>query len=220
MLFRSAPQELTRANTPGGRLDLAALWRDPALLFAQTCWGPMGQGLASHVQVVGQPDYSPFEGGQGEFYSSAVVMRRDAGHDAADADGGSGDGAGPLLPIDHLRGKRLAFNSADSMSGILALTGDLETMGEGLAIFSEHIVSDGHRASIRMVAEGRADVAAIDCRSWAMARRFEPAARVLVAVGWTGRRKGLPYICARDLPPETVAALREAAAETGMLAAA
>lgn len=210
-----APDALTRANLPDGRLEPAALWRDPALLFAQTCWGPMGLGLADHVQVIGQPDYSAFEGGQGELYSSAVVMRRDETPHAglpAPADGRA------VLPLDRLRGKRFAFNGADSMSGILALTSDLEAMGEGIGIFSERIVSGGHRASIVAVAEGRTDVAAIDCRSWAMAERFEPAAKGLAVVGWTGRRKGLPYICAHGLPPETVAALREAATEAGMLA--
>jgi len=214
-----APEALTRQNRPAGEFDPDALWRDPALLFAQTCWGPMGLGLGNHVQVIGQPDYSAFEGGLGEFYSSAVVMRR-----ASSPDNGAGDAPAPpdgraMLPLHLLRGGRLAFNSPDSMSGILALTGDLEAMGEGIGIFAGHVASGGHRASIVAVAQGRADVAAIDCRSWAMARRFEPAARELAVVGWTGRRKGLPYICAENLPPQTVAALREAAAEAGMLAA-
>ncbi|MGN6143855.1 MAG: phosphate/phosphite/phosphonate ABC transporter substrate-binding protein [Mesorhizobium sp.] len=211
-----APDALTRTNMPDGSLEPAALWRDPALLFAQTCWGPMGLGLADHVQVIGQPDYSAFEGGQGELYSSAVVMRRDETPHAgvpAPADGRA------VLPPDRLRGKRFAFNGADSMSGILALTSDLEAMGEGIGIFSERIGSGGHRASIVAVAEGRADVAAIDCRSWAMAQRFELAAKELAVVGWTGRREGLPYICAQRLPPETVDALREVATEAGMLVA-
>jgi len=206
----AAPATLTRANGPAESRDLAALWRDPALLFAQTCWGPMGLGLADHVRVIGQPDYSAFAGGQGELYSSAVVMRRNE----APAEGNA------LLPFDRFRGKRLAFNGADSMSGILALTSDLEAIGEAIDIFSERIVSGGHRASIVAVAEGRADVAAIDCRSWAMAQRFEPAAKKLAVVGWTGRRKGLPYICAGTLPRETVAAVREAADEIGLLAPA
>ena len=205
-----APEALTRPDA-SVEAGLAALWRHPALLFAQTCWGPMGQGLADHVQVIGQPDYSGYEGGERALYSSALVMRGKTSVRAPP------DGR-PLIPIDLLRGKRLAFNSADSMSGILALTSDLEAVGEGIDIFSKRIASGGHRASVRAVAEGRADVAAVDCRSWAMARRFEPAARELAVVGWTGRRKGLPYICARAMPLQTVAALREAATEAGMLA--
>ena len=61
------------------------------------------------------------------------------------------------------------------MSGIIALTRELAALGETLDIFSERIESGGHRASIVAVADGRADVAAIDCRSWALAQRFEPA---------------------------------------------
>ena len=86
------------------------------------------------------------------------------------------------------------------MSGIIALTRDLAAMGENLDIFSERIESGGHRNSIVAVAEGMADVAAIDCRSWALARRFEFAAKAVRVVGWTARRKGLPYIAALGSP--------------------
>jgi ABC-type phosphate/phosphonate transport system substrate-binding protein len=105
------------------------------------------------------------------------------------------------------------------MSGIIALGRDLETLDESLDIFSDRIETGGHRASIVAVAEGRADVAAIDCRSWAMARRFEPAAREVQVVGWTARRKGLPYITARAIPAATVAVLRHALSELGMTVA-
>ena len=62
------------------------------------------------------------------------------------------------------------------MSGIIAPTRDLEALGESLDIFSERIETGAHRASIVAVAEGRADVCAIDCRSWHMAKRHEPRA--------------------------------------------
>jgi ABC-type phosphate/phosphonate transport system substrate-binding protein len=184
--------------------DLPALWRHPKLLFAQTCWGPMEFGLASFVEVVGQPDYSSFEGGEGPLYSSVVLMRRERGCVAAKP---SGEGRA-VLPVALLRGRKLAFNGADSMSGYLAPERDLESMGEGMGLFSEKVETGGHRASIRAVAEGRADVCAADCRSWAMAKRFEPAAGALVPVGWTARRKGLPYIASASLPKAVIAAVR------------
>jgi ABC-type phosphate/phosphonate transport system substrate-binding protein len=204
------------ATLPPDKFDLHALWMHPALLFAQTCWGPMSLGMGSHVQVVGQPDYSDCEGGEGEFYSSAIVIRGDESPPfglPAPADGGA------LLPLGRMRGARFAFNSADSMSGILALGPDLATLGESLAIFSERLETGGHRASIRAVAEGKADVAAIDCRSWKLFKRFEPdvSARLQV-VGWTARRKGLPFITAKSTPPETVRVLRQTLASARMLA--
>ncbi|WP_315923478.1 phosphate/phosphite/phosphonate ABC transporter substrate-binding protein [Mesorhizobium sp. SP-1A] len=207
-----APEHLTRESALSGHLDLPALWRHPNLLLAQTCWGPMELGLADEVQVVGQPDYSDCEGGQGEFYSSAILMRGAGSPPSGRPEGGiqaPTDGRA-ILPLDLLRGKRFAFNSSDSMSGIIALSRDLQARGETVVIFSEQVETGGHRASMRAVAEGRADVAAIDCRSWSLFRRLEPdvSARLQV-VGWTARRKGLPYVTARATPPETVAILRE-----------
>ncbi|MBZ9724962.1 PhnD/SsuA/transferrin family substrate-binding protein [Mesorhizobium sp. CO1-1-11] len=199
-----APDPVT---LPPDELDFHKLWMHPALLFAQTCWGPMELGLSRHVQVVGQPSYDAYEGGQGELYSSALVMRSGEGPEVRSPTDGKA-----LLPLDLIRGRRFTFNSLDSMSGIIALTRDLKAAGEKLDIFSSYSESGGHRDSIVAVAEGKADVAAIDCESWALARRFEPAARKIVIVGWTARRKGLPYITARTTPEKTVRAMREALA--------
>lgn len=195
----SAPDELTRDIG-----DLYDFWRRPDLLFAQTCWGPMGDGLAELVQVVAQPSYDGIEGGQGEFYSSAIVMRRDSS---------SRNERAAALPLDLLRGNRLAFNVPDSMSGYIGLSRDLEALGESLAIFTEQVPTGGHRKSIRAVAEGRADVAAIDCLSWKLAQEYEPAANDLEVVGWTTKRPGLPFITAKTTPPDVVLALQGAVSQ-------
>ncbi len=172
------------ATLPPREFDFEALWLHPNLLFAQTCWGPIELWLGDAVEVVGQDDYSGIEGGESELYSSAILMRRNEVRRGAS-----------LAAL--LAGLRLAYNVADSMSGYMALERDLIADGSGLAIFSERIVSGGHRKSIRMVASGEADVAAVDCKSWALAQSHEPAARELAVVGWTERRKGLPFVTAR-----------------------
>jgi ABC-type phosphate/phosphonate transport system substrate-binding protein len=250
-----APEKLTRETG-----DLYDFWRRPDILFAQTCWGPMGDGLAEHVHVIGQPDYSDVEGGEGQLYRSVVVMRADnltddsrpvappsvlpdispaggeikhvidsaiadrtmtrlisplAGEMSGRTEGGNiGELPSPTLE-NLIRNKRLAYNVPDSMSGYLALELDLGS----LDLFSEHIPTGGHRASIRAVAAGRADVCAIDCRSWALAQLHEPAAANLVPVGWTTPRKGLPYITSRRTPPETVAMMRAALMDAGLIVA-
>ena len=175
------------ATLPPDELDLPTLWRHPALLYGQTCWGPMELGLARHVSVIGAPDYTGIEGGRGSLYSSAIVMRR---ADTPPADWPAD------IPVSRLRGKRFAFNSTDSMSGYLGLARDLETAGETLAILGPQIETGTHRASIQAVAADRADFAAIDARSWHLAQRYEPAAGQLVVVGWTALRPGLPFITA------------------------
>jgi ABC-type phosphate/phosphonate transport system substrate-binding protein len=209
------------ATLPPDELDLPTLWRHPKLLFAQCCWGPIETtGLDEFVTVVGQSDYSGVEGGEGQFYRSALLMRRrDVPKDAvlAEQAAHSAPDGHAAVPADLLRGRRFAFNSEESMSGILALTRDLEVEGESLAIFSGRIETGGHRASIRAVADGRADVCAIDCRSWAMAKRYEPAALALDVVGWTKRRRGLPFVSAsglghvHDRIRDTLAGMRDGA---------
>ena len=204
-----APEELARCNAdlppvPGGIRDASgnviapdpttlppdefnfeALWQHPKLLFAQTCWGPLEHWLGSSVQVIGQDDYTGIEGGQGELYSSAIVMRRSS----------ISQTKGEI--VGRLSGQRLTYNAPDSMSGYIALEQMLRDQGASLDIFVDRIKSGGHRKSIRMVFESLADVAAIDCRSWELAMQHEPAARELAVVGWTPLRKGLPFITAR-----------------------
>lgn len=206
------------ASLPPDGLDLFTLWRHPKMLFAQTCWGPLETSdLAGLVEVVGQPDYSDVEGGKGTLYSSVIVMRRD-GRRAVEPPPrsagridhphrGEGEPQGDL-PLDLLRGKRLAYNGPDSMSGFLALQRDIEAAGESLAILAGTVETGSHRDSALAVVEGRADVAALDCRSWSLFRRFHPEAEKLNPVGWTSWRKGLPYVCAAALPADTRGELR------------
>ncbi|KUM26208.1 phosphate ABC transporter substrate-binding protein [Mesorhizobium loti] len=199
------------ATLPADEFDFHQLWLSPALLFGQTCWGPMELGLAQHVQVIAQPSYDAFEGGRGELYSSALVMPADGEPSVASPEDGK-----PVIPLDLIRGRRFVFNDPDSMSGLLGLTRDLEAMGESLDIFASRGESGGHRSSIVAIAEGRADIAAIDCQSWALAQRFEPAAQGVKVVGWTARRKGLPFITARTTPADVIASMREAVREFGV----
>jgi ABC-type phosphate/phosphonate transport system substrate-binding protein len=174
-------------------------WRDPALVFSQTCWGPLRLGLLDHLRVLAQPDYSAVPGGRGMFYRSAVVARDGAPRAVPGAP------AADLPPMTGI----FARNSADSLSGWLGLVQD---NGRPPA----RIIDTGsHRASIRAVAEGRADMATIDCRSWAMALEHEPCARALVVVGWTAERPGLPFVTSRATPEPMAQALRAALVKTG-----
>lgn len=199
-------------------LDRAALWRHPDLLFAQTCWGPMANGLESEVKVIGQPLYDDVEGWEGALYSSVVLARAEGGgqvrasHLPAPVDGTA------VLDVAAMRGRRLAFNERHSMSGHIALSEDLAARGAAIeALFAEFVETGGHRASIVAVAQGEADICAVDCRSWALARRHEPAAERLCVIGWTARRPGLPYICSRLVDEDRVASMRAGLRKAGLV---
>lgn len=203
----SAVREAARAHAPAIALppalsrpaDIQAHWRDPALVFSQTCWGPLSRGLDTWLTVLVQPDYSPFEGGRGPWYRSALVAREGARVAPP-------DDPRAVLPPDALAGRRLAVNGFESLSGFLALQDDLgaDPRDRARAV----VLTGGHRASVIAVAEGQADIAAIDCRSWAMARRFEPCAARLRVIGWTAERAGLPYVTSRATDGATREALR------------
>lgn len=188
-------------DLPPDELDFHTLWRHPDLVLAQTCWGPMELGLDEHVQVIGQPDYSEFEGGQGEFYRSAILMRAESVSQNVPVPADANANFDPQ----QLKGKRFAFNGTDSMSGYIALRRDLAASSalaneaEFEQFWTEMMVSGGHRQSVVAVADGRADVATIDCRTLDLCRRFEPATSDLRVAGWTAQRLGLPYIAAPGL---------------------
>jgi ABC-type phosphate/phosphonate transport system substrate-binding protein len=188
----AAPGRLTR---PAG--DLHAHWRDPDLLLSQCCMGPVALTLGGAVRVIAHPVYDA-EGCEGPTYRSALVAR------AADAGRTLGE----------FRGRTAAVNGPDSLSGRHALREALAPFGPG-RFFGGVVVTGAHRASARAVAEGRADLAAIDCVSWALIGRVEPAlAERLTVVGWTAPAPSLPLVTAAGTPPAAAAALRDAVAET------
>ena len=188
------------AVLPPDGLDLPTLWRHPALIYAQTCYGPMECGLCAHVTVIADPDYSGIEGGAGRDYSSVLVMNRtmapaailEKGDVPAPSDGRA------TIEAATMPGLRVAFNERQSMSGYLALQKDLVSVGKDMQHFAAQIETGAHRISLRFVAEGKADLAAIDARSWALAKIYSPDVTArLMAVGWTSQRPGLPFITAK-----------------------
>jgi ABC-type phosphate/phosphonate transport system substrate-binding protein len=74
--------------------------------------------------------------------------------------------------------------------------------------------SGSHRASLRAVAAGKADVCAIDAVCLAMARRHDRDAMARLRVlGPTPKAPSLPFVTAASRPPAEVVAIREALAE-------
>ncbi len=182
-----------------------ALLRHPQLLFSQTCWGPISCGVAPDLHILAQPDFSEFTGGMGPLYRSAIIATG-RGPDLTPPKSGKAS-----LPIPALEGKRLAFNDRVSLSGYLSITADMAAAtGSRSQFYGKAVHSGSHRRSVDLVAKGSADIAAIDCRTWALCRRFDAAAKQVRVIGWTQARKGLPYVCS----PKIDAALKSLLTET------
>ena len=169
------------------------VWLDPQLVLSQSCGWPFATSLIGRVGLVGTPVYG-VEGCEGPLYSSAVVTRR--GRGAQDLPG--------------LAGLRAAINSRDSLSGYVALRAALAEAGVDLSSIDWR-ETGSHRESVRAVAEGAADFAAIDAVCWALARRFEAAAAARLApIAWTPLRLGLPLITAAGRSDAEIEAIRRA----------
>jgi ABC-type phosphate/phosphonate transport system substrate-binding protein len=139
--------------------DYGAVWRDPGLLFSQTCGYPLMHELRGRVRLVATPCYSA-PGCAGADYCSFVVVRRDSG----------------FTDMASLWGARCAVNGLDSQSGYSALRVLAAPYARAGKFFGEVAVTGGHRKSIEMVAAGKADAAAVDCVTFGLLARHRPAA--------------------------------------------
>ncbi|MFD1912251.1 phosphate/phosphite/phosphonate ABC transporter substrate-binding protein [Halodurantibacterium flavum] len=164
--------------------DLMALWRAPDLLLAQTCGLPYRAVLHPHVTLVGTPDYGLPDCPAG-YYCSVLVARE------------------PL----EVATARFAYNDPLSQSGWAAA----QAMFGGA--LRPVLCTGSHRASARAVAQGEADLAAIDAVTWALIRRHDRFADGLIEIGRTTPAPGLPLVTARpDLAGVLASAVSEAIA--------
>ena len=183
-----APERLDRGSDP------AALWRNPTLLFAQTCGYPYVKALRDAVVLVATPEYS-FAGCDGAWRRSFVVC---AARD-------------PRRNLEAFRGAVAAVNGWDSDSGMNLFRATIAPLARRARFFAAVIVTGSHLASLEAVADRRADLAAIDCVTFGLLQRLRPRLVERVAVvAESPPSPGLPFIAAAGLPDETVAAVRNA----------
>jgi ABC-type phosphate/phosphonate transport system substrate-binding protein len=168
-----APDALTRD------LPLETVWRHPRLALSMTCGLPLVSGLAGDATLLGAFDYGLPDTPPG-CYRSAVVIRTDDPRDGLEA----------------FRGATLAFNSRDSQSGFGAILHHVAPLASEGRFFAAAIETGAHAASAPAVAEGRADIAAIDAVSWRLVQRFRPEAAALRVLMLSDPTPGLPVIAA------------------------
>ena len=174
--------------------DLQGTWRNPDLLFSQTCGYPLVLGLDQYVQLVATPVYTA-RGCSGANYSSAIVVRHD-------------DDATALA---ELRGRRCAYNNEDSQSGYNILRWEIAKIAQSATFFADVIETGGHLLSVCAVAEGEADVAAIDCVALASIIEHRPRLASQVRVlSFTAASPTLPFVTSTKTTAEQLQRLRVA----------
>ncbi|MEM6662412.1 MAG: PhnD/SsuA/transferrin family substrate-binding protein [Pseudomonadota bacterium] len=174
----NAPPAMTRFA------ELSGTWARPDLLVGQTCGLPFSRGLCGDAVPFARGDYR-IEGATGGTYTSAIIVRRD-GPDALEG-----------LPDKTLSGMTAAVNEWGSQSGCNALADAMGSAAGRPQVFGGVKISGSHRQSATLVADGAADIAALDAVAWDLYSHLEPARREnLKAIGWTRPMPALPFITA------------------------
>lgn len=174
-----APAALRR-----GDAELMPQWLAPDLVLSQTCGFPYRARLHGKVRLVGTPDFG-VEGCPPGYYRSVLIAR-------------AGDTRGALAAFD---GVAMAYNDGLSQSGWAAPQNHAAALG---LRFPAGNMTGSHAASLVAVAEGRADLAALDAVTFRLLSRSHPAAALVKVVAMTDPTPGLPYICAEAVDADMV----------------
>ena len=146
----------------------------PRLLLGQTCGYPYWTTLRDKVEILATPIYG-FDGLRG---AEPLQFPHRAPRRS------------PATTLAEFRGDRAAVNGFDSNTGMNLFRASVAPLAEGKPFFADVVETGGHALSLAAVAEGRADIAAIDCVSYALLARG--AAQLVAATKIIGRRRRRP----------------------------
>ena len=169
-------------------------WRQPELVFSQTCGYPFAHEFKGLLSYVATPHYV-CAGCNGANYSSFIFAREAA-------------------PLQNFIGKIPAINSLDSMSGMLALKLVFAPFVNGGEFFDRKLITGGHLNSLQAVRERKADVCAIDAVCVALAKKHRPdVLEGLVKIGQSPMVPSLPYVTRAGNPGQLRVALEKTFAD-------
>ncbi len=197
-LWNALSQALIERGIPDVPLQLTRdlphrdVWRRPSLLFSQACEYPIATSFGDVLTLVATPRYSA-PGCEGALYRSAIVVRA---NDSAET-------------LAELSGQRCVVNEPDSNSGMNLLRVAIAPLADGKSFFCSLEVSGSHRNSVEQIARDEADVAAIDCVTFAHLQRLYPALTEKVRVlDWTPTSPSLPFVTSHNTDEHTLEILR------------
>ncbi len=187
----AVPSQLEREGASG------AAWTDPDLLLGQTCGYALTHALAGRVRLVATPRYRA-PGCVDACYRSFIVVRASL----------------PVEGLEELRGAVAVYNNDDSHSGMNALRYMFAPHARDGRFFARVECTGSHRGSLERVASGAAEVAAIDCVTFALHQRAIPElTRSVRVIGQSPPVPGLPFITRGTATDADVELLRAALVE-------
>jgi ABC-type phosphate/phosphonate transport system substrate-binding protein len=186
--IKDLPHILTRHH------DLPQFWSDPLLLLGQTCGYPLMKGLCGNARYVATPRYKT-RFGSGAEHKSVIIARRSSG----------------IRTVADAHGKVCAINMADSNTGMNLLRLEIAKLRPSGPFFSRVFETLAHRNSMLAVVNGKADIASIDCVTYALLEVIDGTlARNLEIIAETERSPSLPFITSPHTDDDTLLLLRDA----------
>jgi len=177
---------------------LGNLWGNPALFISQCCGYDLVNRYAGTLVPIATPHYGA-PGCKGYDYSSVVIVHEDCNSD----------------DVLKMRGAVCVVNGLESYSGMGALRDLVAPSSLQGRFFSDVKISGSHAASIDMVCNRVADVAAIDCVTYALIDWFRPdAVKGIRILGRTYRAPGIPYVMRACENQDRLARMRSAIVRT------
>ncbi len=159
-------------------LPVNKLWNDPSLFFTQCCGYDVVNQYSSLLCPIAVPHFSA-SGCSGSEYSSLIVVRDD--NTASD--------------VLEMKDAIAVINGPESHSGMSALRHLVASRSERGKFFSAIKISGSHIDSIEYIKEGSADVAPIDCVTYALLERYRPqSVWGLRVLGRTFTAPAPPYV--------------------------
>ena len=129
----------------------------PGLWFGHTCGYPLMTRLKDYVSPFCVPLFD-LPGTDGRLYSSRFIVAADSDIDCIEAS----------------RGRVAVMNNLDSNSGMNVFRHAVAEVSGSEKFFASVVTSGGHLHSLEMVANGTADIAAIDCVSYQLIADWRP----------------------------------------------
>jgi ABC-type phosphate/phosphonate transport system substrate-binding protein len=153
---------------------------EPGLWFGHTCGYPLMTLLQDYVSPFCVPLFD-VPGTDGRFYSSRFIVAADSSIDSIDAS----------------RDRVAVINNPDSNSGMNVLRHAVAGVSDSEQFFASVVTSGGHLYSLEAVANGSADIAAIDCVSYQLIKDWRPQLCADIRIiGDSVKTCGLPLVMA------------------------
>lgn len=163
---------------------LLEFWQSQRVLLSQTCEYPWLLSLQNHLEILATPCYAAPHC-EGPLYRSVVVTRS----------------ADPRSELADFYNARVTINDLTSNSGYNLLGAAVADLKAKNPFFKAALISGSHHNSLNAIRANAADVAAIDCVSFAQLARcalIDPDDFKIIGV--TPPAGALPWVCSKNLP--------------------